>query len=217
MADTQKNAAAVTTEEKPAENAEPSNETAGNAVETAEGTAVTAESSLETAGNPTEQEAKKPAARKQDLEYFIDKVENPDTREYIRTRVVDQMNYYRKQSRAYKKQYFHFMTASIVLGALIPIASIFSDATALMKCLIAALGSAVTAINAYLALYNSRDLWLSYRNSRQSLHQTLNFYFFNTNMFENIETQEERDRLLVQNCEEELVNQHNIWRTLVEE
>ena len=217
MADTQKNAAAVTTEEKPAENAEPSNETAGNAVETAEGTAVTAESSLETAGNPTEQEAKKPAARKQDLEYFIDKVENPDTREYIRTRVVDQMNYYRKQSRAYKKQYFHFMTASIVLGALIPIASIFSDATALMKCLIAALGSAVTAINAYLALYNSRDLWLSYRNSRQSLLQTLYFYFYNTNMFEKAGSQEIKDKLLVQCCEKELANESGRWRALVDE
>ena len=220
MADTKMDTTGTSAEEEEMlKTEEQAHEAAENTAATAEHTVEAEMTAIKAAKTVTtmKQASKEPNARNQNLDYFIEKVENPDTREYIRTRVVDQMDYYRKQSRSYKKQYFRFMTTSIVLGALIPIVSIFSDSTVFMKFLIAALGSAVTAINAYLALNNSRDLWLSYRNSRQSLLQTLYFYFYNTSVFEKAENQGTKDKLLVQCCEKELVNQHNSWRSLVEE
>ena len=204
-----------TAEEKPAKTV-PDGETGQGVPTSAGGDGKPAEAAP--AAPPVKQgDAMEQSDHERDLDYFIDKVENPDTKEYIRTRVVDQMNYYRKQSRFFKKQYFRFMTASIILGALIPVVSIFSDNTTLMKFLIAALGSAVTAINAYLGLNNSRDLWLSYRNSRQTLLQTLYYYFNDTSIFSKVKTPEEKDKLLIQTCERELENQHSSWRSLVEE
>ena len=193
-----------TAEEKPAKTV-PDGETGQGVPTSAGGDGKPAEAAP--AAPPAKQgDAMEQSDHERDLDYFIDKVENPDTKEYIRTRVVDQMDYYRKQSRFFK-----------ILGALIPVASIFSDSTTLMKVFIAALGSSVTAINAYLGLNNSRDLWLSYRNSRQTLLQTLYYYFNDTSIFSKVKTPEEKDKLLIQTCERELENQHSSWRSLVEE
>lgn len=149
--------------------------------------------------------------RNRELEYFVNKVENPDTRHYIQSRVVTEMEYYRSTCAKYKGQYIHFMTASIILGALIPVASVLSSSTTLMKVIIAGLGSSVTAINAYLGLNNSRDLWLTYRDTRNTLLRTLYYYFNNTSPFEKMSSQEEKDKQLIQACEKILANENSSW------
>lgn len=64
------------------------------------------------------------------------------------------------------------MTASIILGTTIPVASIFADGNILTKFIIAVLGAGVTATNAFLSLNNSKDLWMAYRIAYNTLLQT---------------------------------------------
>ena len=170
MADTQKNAAAVTTEEKPAEAADAVAEVAAEAL----------------GGDLSDIEHI--SKRDKHLLFYVRKVHNPDTQQYIIARIMSEMSYYSKQSAAHKKQYYLFSTISIVLGALIPVASIFTGGPLCMKVVIAALGSSVTAINAYLSLRNSRDIWVVYRKTM---------------------TQEEKDKLLIETCEAMLNKEHS--------
>ena len=155
--------------------------------------------------------------RNRELEYFVSRVSNPDTRHYIQSRVVNEMEYYRTTCAKYKAQYLRFMTASIILGALIPVASIASDSATFMKFVIAALGSSVTAINAYLGLNNFRDLWFTYRDTRNTLLRTLYYYFNNTSSFEKISSQEEKDKQLIQMCEKILANENSAWISTMKE
>lgn len=156
-------------------------------------------------------------------------VKNEDTKRYILSRVIPQMDYYSKSSRKNKAEYIRYMTISIVLGALIPVLSVliptdFSDTGIArpgllwtIKVLIAALGAGVTALNAYMSLHNFKDLWTTYRNTREALLRTLYAYFNNTDRFAKQRTQEERDALLIKLCEDELARENGSWRALVED
>lgn len=153
--------------------------------------------------------------RDRQLLYYVNKVQNPDTQQYIKVRILSEMKYYGTQSAVHKKQYYSLSTLAIILGALIPIASIFTGGSIGMTVVIAALGSAVTAINAYLSLRNSRDVWLMNRETREELLQTLLYYFNNADIFSGeTMTQEEKDRLLIETCEARLSEEHSEHRAI---
>lgn len=106
------------------------------------------------------------------------------------------------------------MTFSICIGAMIPVLSIFADG-AIIKILIAALGSAVTASNAYISLHNFKDLWMIYRSTREALLRTLYSYFNNAGIFSQNITQEEKDILLIDSCEEKMSYETDIWGSVI--
>ena len=126
------------------------------------------------------------------------------------------MKWYSEKSAHCKKWYIRLTAAAIVVGALIPVASVYSEGGAFMKAFIALLGSAVTAINAFLALFNYRDLWNAYRKTREDLLQTLYYYFNNTGLFDDEEEQEKKDRRLIKICEERMEQEHGGWSALLE-
>ncbi len=144
---------------------------------------------------------------------LIRQVESETTRDYIENRVVPEMGRYGKMSGECKKVYFRCMTASIVLGALIPVVSVFSDGALWLRVLTALLGTSITGINAYLALQNSKELWQSYRNIREELLRTLYFYFNGADIFRE-GSQESRDARLVDACEAAMAGEGSAWRSL---
>ena len=144
---------------------------------------------------------------------LVAQVENDNTREYIETRAIPEMKYYSRKSKECKQVYLRCMTASIILGGLIPVVAVFSDGNVWLRVLTALLGSSVTAINAYLSLQNSKDLWLMYRSVRESLLRTLYYYFNGADIFKD-GTQEEKDARLIEFCETELANERMSWRPL---
>jgi len=144
-------------------------------------------------------------------------VQNEKIRSYINGRIIPQMKWYSSKSREYKRKYYCCMTASIFLGALIPVFSVFADGRIGVKAALAFLGAAVTAINAYLSLYNYKELWLDYRTIREKLLRILYCYFSSAGIFARENTQEERDVLLVSVCEEELSCENNGWLTFMKE
>lgn len=153
--------------------------------------------------------------RNNELHTLLESVSDQKTKEYINNRLLKQMEWYSKKSSFYKQQYFRWMTVSIALGAAIPIAAVFADGTTFMKVLITTLGSLSTAINAYLALCNTKDLWMQYRLTRENLLRILYSYLTNIDIFAHKNTQQEKDALLISISEEELSRETGAWKKLL--
>lgn len=145
------------------------------------------------------------------LTALIGQVQSGKTRDYISNRILPQMKWYSSKSGENRKKYHFWMTCAIVLGAMIPVASVFADGPVWVRALIAVLGAAVTACNAYLSLHNFRDLWLTYRNTREALLRTLYCYFNDAGIFSQNVSQEEKDILLINVCEEEMSRENSGW------
>ena len=149
------------------------------------------------------------------LEYFISKVQCENTKNYITNRILPQMKWYSSKSSENKRKYNFWMTVAILLGAMIPVVSVFADGSIWVKALIVALGAAVTACNSYISLHNFKDLWFTYRNAREVLLRILYSYFNNVGIFSQSVTQKEKDILLVKLCEEELSHETDNWFSLL--
>lgn len=149
------------------------------------------------------------------LEYFISKVQCENTKNYIADRILSQMKWYSSKSYENKRKYHFWMTVSILLGAMIPVVSVFADGAMWVKVLIATLGAAVTACNSYISLHHFKDLWFTYRNTREALLRILYSYFNSAGIFSQSGTQEEKDILLVKLCEEELSHKTDEWFSLI--
>jgi len=150
------------------------------------------------------------------LSNLIEQVQNEKTKDYITNRIVPQMEWYSSKSRSYKKKYFRWMTAVIMIGAFVPVVSVFADGSIWVKALLAALGAGTTACNAYLSLQNYKDLWLTYRKTREAVLRTLYFYFNNIGVFSQSGTQEEKDAHLITICENELSSETDGWQSSIE-
>lgn len=135
------------------------------------------------------------------LSAWIEKVQNPDTKQYIKDRVMNQMDYYKTKSREYKKKYNFWITASIVISLMIPVMSIFVNESLFMRAIISFLGGGTAAITAYLRLHNYLGLWSIYRSNREYLFSVLYSYFTATGTFRRLTDQAERDALLIETCE----------------
>lgn len=150
------------------------------------------------------------------LQPLIDQVASDKTKYYILNRIMPQMVYYKNASRKCKKRYTCWMIVAIIIGAAIPVLSVIADGGTLMKLILAALGSGVTAINAYLSLENSKDLWRNYRQEREILLSTLYCYFYNAGTFAHLESQEAKDALLIETCEREMSKEVGNWTTMLQ-
>lgn len=155
-------------------------------------------------------------SRDGDLSELIKQVQNEKTKDYITNRIVEQMKWYSSASRSCKQKYYRWMTATIVIGAFVPIVSVFADGSIGVKALLASLGAATTACNAYLSLHNFKDLWVDYRRARETLLRTLYLYFNNVGVFSQNGTQEEKDALLITICENVFSSENGGWQTIME-
>ena len=154
-------------------------------------------------------------SRNRPLSELAAEIQDARTKDYVENRLLPQMTWYSAKSREYKGQYYMLMSFSIVLGAMIPVTSLLLKGPLWVQVLIASLGASVTALNAYLSLNNSKDLWLTYRNTREILLRTLYFYFNNAEKFSK-GTAEEKDALLIEVCEAELARENGTWRSMME-
>lgn len=156
-----------------------------------------------------------PDERKKPFEDWLEGVENENTRRYIQERIIRQMDWYRAKCNACKAGYQRWMAISVLISAVIPVASVFASSSILYKALIAALGASVTGINAYLSFQNYKNLWNTYRISREYLLSTLYLYFTNAGAFEREADQDKRDLLLIDVCEKHFQQEATDWREIV--
>lgn len=149
------------------------------------------------------------------MDVMVAQVQNETTRGYIANRLMPQMEWYSRKGRECKKQYYFWTTITILLGAFIPVVSVFANGNIWVKALLVALGSIVTACNAYESMHNYKDLWITYRHIREKLLRTLQFYFNNAGVFAQESTQEGKDLLLVNICENEMSSESDEWISFV--
>lgn len=155
-------------------------------------------------------------SRDEALDHLIQQVQNEKTKDYICSRIVPQLEWYGCKSREYKQKYQNATLATIILGALIPVVSVIANGNIWVKALLAAMGAGVTAVNAYLALNKFEELWTSYRCTRESLFRILYYYFNDAGIFHNIQTQKEKDVLLINTCEDLISKETSNWRAYQE-
>ena len=143
-------------------------------------------------------------------------IEDEETRNYLLDRVLPQMTWYSKRSDQYRTAYYRLMALTIFLGGLIPVFSV-GGSYAIVKVILALLGASVTAINAYMALHNYHDLWITYQKTREDLIHVLYCYFNNAGVFAQ-KKMSERDLnvLLVDVCEDTLSKENGGWTTIVQ-
>ena len=143
-------------------------------------------------------------------------IEDEETRNYLLDRVLPQMAWYSKRSEQYRTAYYRLMALTIFLGGLIPVFSV-GGSYAIVKVILALLGASVTAINAYMALHNYHDLWITYQKTREDLIHVLYCYFNNAGVFAQ-KKMSERDLnlLLVDVCEDTLSKENGGWTTIVQ-
>lgn len=139
-------------------------------------------------------------------------IEDEETRNYLLDRVLPQMTWYSKKSKQYQTMYYRLMAATILMGALIPAFSVGANST-VIKVILALLGASVTGINAYLALHNYHDLWITYRTTREDLIHHLYCYFNKAGVFS---SSEDLDVLLVNVCEDTLSKENGGWTTIIQ-
>ncbi|MBQ9521466.1 MAG: DUF4231 domain-containing protein [Oscillospiraceae bacterium] len=156
------------------------------------------------------------SARDAAIRKRVMQIDDEETRNYLLDRVLPQMVWYGKKVTQYRTMYFRLMAATILLGALIPVFSVGANSTA-VKVIIAFLGASVTGINAYIALHNYRDLWLTYQTTRETLIHTLYCYFNQAGVFShNNMSAEDLNVLLVNVCEDTLSKEHGGWTTILQ-
>lgn len=154
--------------------------------------------------------------RNESLSKWVEDIENQKTKGYVQERIIKQMDWYRTKSMVYKIKYQRWTTCSIILSGIIPVVSILADGRIGIKLLIAALGSMVTGISAYLNLHNYKDLWGKYRFNREWLLSILYLYINQTGVFKKELSQESRDEMLIQMCEKCFQQEINDWKSLNE-
>lgn len=162
-------------------------------------------------GNPPSGSARDAALRKRVMQ-----IEDDETRNYLLDRVLPQMTWYSKRSAQYRTMYYRLMAATIILGGLIPVFSV-GGSYAAVKVILALLGASVTAINAYIALHDYHDLWITYQKTREDLIHILYCYFNGAGVFSKKRMSEkDLNVLLVDVCEDTLSKENGGWTTIVQ-
>lgn len=149
--------------------------------------------------------------RNNELNSWIDKISDENLKHYIRHRVLPQMQFYSNKSQKYRSSYFRWINASIFISFLIPIASVFSDGSILMKAVIAALGAAIAGITSYINVHSYKELWVNYRFIREQIYTILLYYFTSSGDFSG-KQQEEQNHLLVESCEKIFKSENQTWK-----
>lgn len=154
-----------------------------------------------------------PNQRNEELNSWIEKISDENLKRYVQHRILTQMQFYSDKSQKCKALYFRWMNASIFISFLIPIVSVFSDGSILMKAVIAAMGAAIAGITSYLSIHNYKDLWESYRSIREQTYTVLLYFFTSSGAFSNKQL-EEQGHLLIELCEKIFKSENQTWKEI---
>lgn len=143
---------------------------------------------------------------------YLESMENGNIKTYIEERVIGQIRWYDKKSSKNEFWYKLFMIISIITSGLIPILTLMLDLPFgfIIKIVIAALSSTVTAISAIIALYNYRELWVQYRTNCEILKSILHSFFMKNGEFSNVED-EDAYNILTTSCENYITKEFRAW------
>jgi len=149
---------------------------------------------------------------KDEYRNYLASIEDNYTKNYIEQRLLGQAEWYDKKSTHFQNQFKYLTIISLFLSSAVPVMSLFKTTTKI-KIAIASASSLVTVITGVLSLYKSKELWLQYRNSCESLKSILHQYFMNSGIF-NCENENIKNTLLIEKCESIIASDVNNWSSL---
>ncbi len=135
-----------------------------------------------------------------EFDFWLNGMTDENMKNYIKYRIIKQIDWFEVKGRYCKNKYQRFMFASIIISSVIPVLSIFADGSVLMKTVIAILGSVVSVIGSYVTLQNFKELWVKYV-SKKSILQNMLYMYFNCRGDFDIEDEKERNGKLIDTCE----------------
>ena len=135
-----------------------------------------------------------------EFDFWINSMADENMKNYIKYRIIKQIDWFEVKGRYCKNKYQRFMFASIIISSVIPVLSIFADGSVLMKTVIAILGSVVSVIGSYITLQNYKELWGEYVG-KKSILQNMLYMYFNCRGDFDIEDEKERNGKLIDTCE----------------
>ncbi len=135
-----------------------------------------------------------------EFDFWLNGMTDENMKNYIKYRIIKQIDWFEVKGRYCKNKYQRFMFASIIISSVIPVLSIFADGSVLMKTVIAILGSVVSVIGSYVTLQNFKELWVEYV-SKKSILQNMLYMYFNCRGDFDIEDEKERNGKLIDTCE----------------
>ncbi len=135
-----------------------------------------------------------------EFDFWLNGMTDENMKNYIKCRIIKQIDWFEVKGRYCKNKYQRFMFASIIISSVIPVLSIFADGSVLMKTVIAILGSVVSVIGSYVTLQNFKELWVEYV-SKKSILQNMLYMYFNCRGDFDIEDEKERNGKLIDTCE----------------
>lgn len=142
---------------------------------------------------------------------YLDTLENDNIKFYINERIIKQIIWYDKKSIYFQQQFKRFTLLSLILSASIPIFMLLDNSGNLVfKILTTVFSASITVITGYLSLSKSKDLWLEYRHSCETLKSTLHKYFTHSDSF-SLESGKGKDELLISLCEEVITHEVQDW------
>ena len=144
---------------------------------------------------------------------YLELIPNGPTKDYIEHRVIDQIDWYNKKSTKNQTNFKRGMISSIILSALIPVITLFSDSAypLVVKVFITAISSGITAISAIISLCHVQELWVQYRSNCEILQSVLHRFFTKSGEFYDCASDERALDLLVMTCEEYLTQEFQTW------
>ncbi len=134
------------------------------------------------------------------LKQRVMRIEDTETRDYLLNRVLPQMEWYKARADKNRDMYCYCVGTGIAASAMIPVLAVIAD-TLPVKTAIAALGTFVMAINAYVNMHDFHGLWVKYQSARETLLRTLHCYFTNAGVFSDEASQEEKNVMLIEALE----------------
>ena len=126
--------------------------------------------------------------------------------EYLKNRLYDQIRWYSRKSRRYKKYFYTARTLEILLAGGL---TALSCTPYLKHSIVIPLFSfSIVIIASLLALYKFQELWISYRTTSESLKHEK--YLFETKTAPY--NKEDGFNLLVENIEAIISSENSIWK-----
>ncbi|MBK8556796.1 MAG: DUF4231 domain-containing protein [Lewinellaceae bacterium] len=130
--------------------------------------------------------------------------------EYLKNRVVNQIEWYDRKSGILKRRYRRMKVITICLGVLIPVMIVLNDLLAGMGSYIAAVfGAAISAMEGISGMLKDKDTFLSYRATSESLLREQMMY---TTLSGPYQQKESAFQNFVSNCEQIMGGENGMWR-----
>ena len=148
-----------------------------------------------------------------EFDFWINSMADENMKNYIKYRIIKQIDWFEVKGRYCKNKYQRFMFASIIISSVIPVLSIFADGSVLMKTVIAILGSVVSVIGSYITLQNYKELWGEYVG-KKSILQNMLYMNFNCRGDFDIEDEKERNGKLIDTCESYFIQNVNTFNEM---